>query len=73
MAPGPGHPYSENFWKPGHAIGYEHTFIATLGDFLFALSRDETFHPNFADALAVQRLLDAIESSAASRTWVQAD
>jgi len=73
MAPGPGHPYSENFWKPGHAIGYEHTFIATLGDFLFALSRDETFHANFADALAVQRLLDAIESSAASRTWVQAD
>ena len=31
---GPDHPYSENFWKPGHIIGYEHTFIAALGDFL---------------------------------------
>ena len=34
---GPDHPYSENFWKPGHIIGYEHTFIAALGDFLGAL------------------------------------
>lgn len=71
-ATGPDHPYSDNFWKPGHAIGYEHTFIATLGDFLLALSRNEPFHPNFADALAVQRLLHAIELSAASRTWIQA-
>ena len=31
---GPDHPYSENFWKPGHIIGYEHPFIAMLGDFL---------------------------------------
>jgi predicted dehydrogenase len=23
--PGPGHPYSDRFWKPGHPIGYEHT------------------------------------------------
>jgi predicted dehydrogenase len=71
MATGPDHPYSENFWKPGHTIGYEHTFIATLGDFLLALSRNETFHPNFADALAVQRVLNAIELSATSRTWVK--
>ena len=27
---GPNHPYSDNFWKPGHIIGYEHTFIAAL-------------------------------------------
>jgi predicted dehydrogenase len=72
MVTGPDHPYSENFWKPGHLIGYEHTFIATLGDFLQSLSRNEAFHPNFADALAVQRLLHAVETSAASRTWVQA-
>jgi len=71
MVPGPNHPYSQNFWKPGHAIGYEHTFIATLGDFLLALSRLETFHPNFDDALAVQRLMHLIESSAASRAWVK--
>lgn len=70
LVTGPDHPYWENFWKPGHSIGYEHTFIATLGDFLGAMSREETFHPNFEDGLAVQRLLKAVEVSAASRSWV---
>lgn len=71
MVTGPNHPYWENFWKPGHEIGYEHTFIATLGDFLQALSRGEPFHPGFEDALQVQRLLEAIEWSASSATWVK--
>jgi predicted dehydrogenase len=70
MVTGPDHPYADNFWKPGHPIGYEHTFIATLGDFLQTLERGKSFHPNFEDALSVQRLLDAIERSSASRTWV---
>jgi predicted dehydrogenase len=67
--PGPSHPYSDTFWKPGHPIGYEHTFIAALGDFLTALSAGEPFHPNFDDGVAVQRVLDAVERSAASRGW----
>ena len=71
MVTGPGHPYSENFWKPGHTIGYEHTFIATLGDFLLALAKGEEFHPNFDDAVVVQRLLSAVEESAGSRVWVK--
>lgn len=73
MVPGPGHPYSQNFWKPGHAIGYEHTFIATLGDFLNAHARGEPFRPGFEDALAVQRLMHAIESSAKSRAWTKVE
>jgi len=70
-ATGPNHPYSTNFWKPGHEIGYEHTFIATLGDFLAALSKGEEFHPNFADGLVVQRILDLVEKSAMTRQWVK--
>ncbi|MGA8152122.1 MAG: Gfo/Idh/MocA family oxidoreductase [Terriglobales bacterium] len=65
-----GHPYGENFWKPGHALGYEHPFIATLGDFFGSIARHEPFHANFADALAVQRVLHAVEQSSASRAWV---
>lgn len=65
----PAHPYGTNFWKPGHIIGYEHTFIAALGDFLRAMERDEPFHPNFEDGLAVQSVLDAVERSAASGGW----
>jgi predicted dehydrogenase len=70
MVTGPDHPYWENFWKPGHIIGYEHTFIAALGDFLASLERKQAFHPNFDDAVAVQRVLDAVERSAATRNWV---
>ena len=69
MVTGPDHPYSDVFWKPGHAIGYEHTFIAALGDFLTALSAEQPFHPNFNDALEVERVLEAVARSAQSHTW----
>src|SRR5262245_17644555 len=45
----PKHPIFPNFWRPGHIIGYEHTFIAALAEFLSAVSRDTEFHPDFAD------------------------
>jgi predicted dehydrogenase len=70
LVTGPDQPYSENFWKPGHGIGYEHTFIAVVGDFLNALARKEPFHPDFRDGLLVQRILDAIEKSGQSRSWI---
>jgi predicted dehydrogenase len=63
------HPVFPNFWKPGHIIGYEHTFIAALGEFLGCLSRGERFRPDFADALEVQRVLDAIQRSAKTGQW----
>jgi predicted dehydrogenase len=63
------HPIFGPFWKPGHIIGYEHTFIAALAGFLDSVARDEPFHPDFADALAVQRVLDALQRSAATRQW----
>jgi len=67
------HPYGKNFWKPGHVLGYEHPFIATLGDFLNSIVRQEPFHANFEDALAVQRILHAVERSSASRGWISVD
>jgi predicted dehydrogenase len=70
---GPDQPYSDNFWKAGHIIGYEHTFIATLGDFLGALARKELHYPDFDDAVRVQSVLDAVERSAASRGWVKVE
>lgn len=68
---GPDHPYSENFWKPGHIIGYEHTFIAMLGDFLSTLDRENPSHTDVDEAVAVQKVLNAVERSAMSRTWVK--
>jgi predicted dehydrogenase len=66
---GPNHPYSQIFWKPGHAIGYEHTFIAAVGDFLTTLAGEQPFHPDFNDGVAVQRVLDAVQKSSESGAW----
>jgi predicted dehydrogenase len=70
MVTGPDHPYAANFWKPGHIIGYEHTFIAALGDFLRSLADGQPFHPNFEDAQQVQVVLDAVERSAREGRWM---
>jgi predicted dehydrogenase len=67
------HPYGKNFWKPGHVLGYEHPFIATLGDFLHSIAQQEPFHANFEDALAVQRVLHAVEQSSSAGGWVSVD
>jgi len=71
LVTGPDHPYSSIFWKPGHVIGYEHTFIATLGDFLQALAKGEVFHPSFEDALGVQRVMERVEASAGLGQWIK--
>jgi predicted dehydrogenase len=63
------HPVFPHFWRPAHIIGYEHTFIAALGEFLEALASDSAFHPDFADGLAVQKILAALQTSATSGHW----
>jgi predicted dehydrogenase len=63
------HPIFGNFWRPGHIIGYEHTFIAALAEFLQAAAKGERFRPDFADGLAVQQALHALQQSAATREW----
>lgn len=70
MVTGPGHPFVDNFWPPGHIIGYEHTFIATLVEFLRAVESGKEFRPNFADALKTQRLLDLVQQSSRGRCWL---
>jgi predicted dehydrogenase len=65
------HPYLEGWWPPGHVIGYEHTFTNELKDFLDCLATGTPPTPSFADGLQVQRVLDAVETSSASKsTWV---
>ena len=66
----PEHPYVSHYWPPGHIVGWEHTFISTLADFIACLEKGEPFHANFDDALEVQRLMDAVEKSAHSKRWI---
>jgi predicted dehydrogenase len=61
----PAHPYLEAWWPPGHVLGWDHTFTSQAADFLAAIAGGRPPEPSFADGLAVQRVLAAIESSAA--------
>ena len=66
----PTHPYVGNWWPPGHLIGYEHSFVHTIADFVRAIVARKSVTPNFAEGLANQRVLEAIEQSAKRRAWV---
>ncbi len=70
QATDPGHPYIAAYWPPGHIIGYEHSFINTVADVLNGIADGTPVHPTFAEGLAVQKVLDAVERSAESGTWV---
>ena len=65
------HPYMDKWWVPGLQIGYEHTFVHQVADFLKAIAAGEVAHPNFRDAQETQRVCDAVLTSAADRSWKQ--
>jgi predicted dehydrogenase len=66
----PEHPYVAAWWPAGHGLGYEHGFTHQVVDLLTAIAKDEDPTPSFADGLQVQRVLDAVErSAAADSTW----
>src|SRR3989440_9609772 len=63
------HPYMKNWWVPGTTIGYEHTFINALADFLKGLDSGQPAAPTFRDALNTQLVLDAVLKSADTGRW----
>jgi len=60
----PDHPYLDGWWPPGHTLGWEHTFTNQARDLLTAIAAGAQPAPSFADGLAVQRVLDAVQTSA---------
>ncbi len=64
----PDHPYLSAWWPPGHLIGYEHSFTHELRDLVEAIGTGQDPTPSFADGLQVQRVLAAVESSAADES-----
>ena len=65
------HPYVGVWWPPGHIIGYEHTFVHAIQDFLTCLEKDKMPTPNFRDGVKNQAVMDAVERSAKSGRWVK--
>ena len=65
------HPYVGQWWPPGHIIGYEHTFVHTIADFINAIAQGRSVQPTFEDGLKNQQVLEAVEQSAEKHRWVK--
>jgi predicted dehydrogenase len=63
-------PYMKSWWVPGLQIGYEHTFVHQVADFLDGVAKGEPVAPTFRDALETQKVCDAVLASAKSGNWV---
>ncbi len=62
-------PYMKQWWVPGLQIGYEHTFVHQLADFLENVAKGQPTAPTFRDALATQAVCDAVLDSAENNKW----
>jgi predicted dehydrogenase len=65
------HPYMKHWWVPGLQIGYEHTFVHQVADFLAGLADGHIPGPSFRDALATDYVTDAVLRSARTGAWEQ--
>ncbi|WP_156165121.1 Gfo/Idh/MocA family protein [Demequina silvatica] len=71
LATEPEHPYLSAWWPAGHTLGYEHGFVHQAKDLVEAVVSATQPSPSFADGYQVQRVLDAVERSAADGSaWV---
>jgi predicted dehydrogenase len=65
------HPYFGAWWPPGHVIGYEHTFIHTVCDFVNAIATDSEVHADFVDGAKCVAVLESVVSSRKAKGWVK--
>ncbi len=64
------HPYMGKWWVPGLQIGYEHTFVHQVADFLEGVAKGKSAEPDFRNAYETQLVLDAVLQSAKEQKWV---
>jgi predicted dehydrogenase len=64
-------PYMSKWWVPGLQIGYEHSFVHQVADFLEGLHKGVPVAPTFRDALETQRVCDAVLKSGTTGQWVE--
>jgi predicted dehydrogenase len=69
---GPEHPYYARFWPvAGCGLGFGDMKVIEVYELLQAVARGDRVRPDFADGAAVQRLIDAILTSAGEGRWVE--
>jgi myo-inositol 2-dehydrogenase/D-chiro-inositol 1-dehydrogenase len=62
-------PYMKHWWVPGLQIGYEHSFVHQVADFVAGLESGQPAAPSFRDALQTDYVTDAVLTSARERNW----
>jgi predicted dehydrogenase len=65
------HPYMKNWWVPGLNIGFEHSFVHQLADFLTGVATGKPASPTFREALETQYVCDAVLKSAGTGKWTK--
>ncbi len=65
------HPYMDRYWVPGTTIGYEHTFLNAIADFVAGIETSQPTQPDFRNGLQTQKVCDAILKSAREGSWVE--
>ncbi len=70
LATDPAHAFAENWWPPGHTIGYEHTFIHEVVELMTAFKENRQPVPNFRDGVKCQEVLEAATQSIEKRKWI---
>lgn len=64
------HPYMNRYWVPGLVIGYEHSFLNALADFVMGLESGNPAQPDFQNALQTQKVCEAVLESGRTGQWV---
>lgn len=64
------HPYMKGWWPSGHIIGYEHSFVHAVVDFIKAIEEGRAVNPNFEDGVKIIKVLEAGIKSAETRQMV---
>jgi predicted dehydrogenase len=65
------HPYMSHYWVPGTCIGYEHTFLNAIADFVKGIETGVPVQPGFRCALQTQKVRDAVIQSAREGRWLE--
>jgi predicted dehydrogenase len=69
----PPHPYIKGWWPAGHIIGWQHTFVHQVYNLMNGIATNENPTPNFYDGLKCQAVLEAVEKSAETESWVKVE
>ena len=59
------------WWPTGHVIGYEHTFVHELYEFVESIANDRPTSPCFGDGVECSRVIEAVELSAQRKALVE--